>query len=97
MANIFRLFDPATVYILDQYSEERTADSLALPGSEYRSIGLSDCFEASLEIQISSFLSIMPDKFDITLFVLSQKLAKLQSQINRTNSEIYCKHKVSLC
>ena len=43
-----------SVYILDQYSEE----SLALPGLEYRSIGLSDCFEASLEIQISFLLSI---------------------------------------
>ena len=86
--------DPVTVFILDQYPQQSRASSLAsLPGLEYRRIGLSDCFQASLEIQISS-LSIMRGGRTnlillVSLFVFPQRLLKFAIQTEEKGRNLY--------
>ena len=86
--------DPATVFILDQYPQQSRASSLAsLPGLEYRRIGLSDCFQASLEIQISSPSIMRGGRTNlillVSLFVFPQRLLKFAIQTEEKGRNLY--------
>ena len=83
--------DPVTVFILDQYPQQSRASSL--PGLEYRRIGLSDCFQASLEIQISSPSIMRGGRTHlillVSLFVFPQRLLKFAIQTEEKGRNLY--------
>ena len=88
--------DPVTVFILDQYPQQSRGSSLAsLPGLEYRRIGLSDCFQASLEIQISSPSIMRGGRTNlillVSLFVFPQRLLKFAIQTEEKGRNLYQK------
>ena len=87
--------DPVTVFILDQYPQQSSLASL--PGLEYRRIGLSDCFQASLEIQISSPSIMRGGRTNlillVSLFVFPQRLLKFAIQTCKKKDAIYMKRK----